>query len=107
MQDLLGTTLILLVACSLAAVVTAMLKLPALLGYLAVGAALGPSLAAWIVPGAALSFLSELGGGAVAVHGGAGTGDVARGHSRRRRQWRSGFNAPNHYCVNSMGGNVL
>jgi CPA2 family monovalent cation:H+ antiporter-2 len=61
MQDLLGTTFILLVACSLAAVVTAMLKAPALLGYLAVGAALGPSVAAWIVPGPALSFLSELG----------------------------------------------
>lgn len=61
MQDLLGSTAVLLAACSLAAVVTAMLKLPALLGYLAVGAALGPSSAAWIVPGPALNFLSELG----------------------------------------------
>lgn len=61
MQDLLGTTLILLAACSLAAVVTAKLKAPALLSYLVVGAVLGPSVAAWIVPGAALSFLSELG----------------------------------------------
>jgi CPA2 family monovalent cation:H+ antiporter-2 len=61
MQDLLGTTLILLAGCSLAAVITASLEVPALLGYLAVGALLGPSLAAWIVPGPALSFLSELG----------------------------------------------
>jgi len=61
MQDLLGTTLILLAACSLAAVVTAKLKAPALLGYLVVGAVLGPSVAAWVVPGEALSFLSELG----------------------------------------------
>ena len=61
MQDLLGTTLTLLAACSLAAVVTAKLKTPALLGYIVVGAVLGPSVAAWIVPGAPLSFLSELG----------------------------------------------
>lgn len=61
MQDLLGTTLMLLAACSLSAVVTARLKVPALLGYIVVGAVLGPSVAAWIVPGEALSFLSELG----------------------------------------------
>lgn len=50
MQDLLGTTLTLLAACSLAAVVTAKLKTPALLGYIVVGAVLGPSVAAWILP---------------------------------------------------------
>jgi CPA2 family monovalent cation:H+ antiporter-2 len=61
MQDLLGTTLTLLAACSLAAVVTAKLKTPALLGYIVVGAVLGPSVAAWVVPGAPLRFLSELG----------------------------------------------
>ncbi len=61
MQDLLGTTLALLAACSVAAVVTAALRIPTLLGYLTVGAVLGPSLFAWVVPGPALSFLSELG----------------------------------------------
>lgn len=61
MQDLLGTTLILLVACSLAAALTARLKIPTLLGYLLVGVLLGPPVTAWIMPGAALSFLSELG----------------------------------------------
>lgn len=61
MQDLLGTTLILLVACSLAAVLTARLKVPTLLGYLVIGALLGPSIMGWVMPGQALSFLSELG----------------------------------------------
>ncbi len=61
MPDLLGTILLLLAACSLAAVLAAALNVPTLLGYLAVGAALGPSLLAWIKPGAALDFLSELG----------------------------------------------
>lgn len=61
MQDLLGATLILLAACSLAAVLAAALRVPTLLGYLAVGALLGPSVLAWIKPGPALSFLSELG----------------------------------------------
>lgn len=42
MQDLLGTTLILLVACSLAAALTARLNIPTLLGYLLVGVLLGP-----------------------------------------------------------------
>lgn len=41
MQGLLGVTLSLLAACSLAAVVTAALRVPALLGYLAAGALLG------------------------------------------------------------------
>nr|WP_322939178.1 hypothetical protein [Pseudomonas sp. s4] len=40
---MLGATLILLAACSLAAVATAAFRVPALLGYLAVGALLGPS----------------------------------------------------------------
>jgi CPA2 family monovalent cation:H+ antiporter-2 len=61
MQDLLGTTLMLLAACSLAATLTARLKIPTLLGYLVIGILLGPSVTAWIVPGQALSFLSELG----------------------------------------------
>lgn len=51
MQDLLGATLILLAACSLAAVVTAALRVPALLGYLAAGALLGPSVTGVIAPG--------------------------------------------------------
>lgn len=61
MQDLLGTTLILLAACSLAAVLTARLKVPTLLGYLVIGALLGPSISGWVMPGQALSFLSEIG----------------------------------------------
>lgn len=61
MQDLLGATLILLAACSLAAVATAAFRVPALLGYLAVGALLGPSVSGVIAPGEALDFLSELG----------------------------------------------
>ena len=61
MQDLLGTTLILLAACSLAAVATAAFRVPALLGYLAVGALLGPSVSGVVAPGEALDFLSELG----------------------------------------------
>ena len=61
MQDLLGTTLILLAACSLAAVATAAFRVPALLGYLAAGALLGPSVTGVIAPGEALDFLSELG----------------------------------------------
>ena len=68
MQDLLGTTLILLVACSLAAALTARLNIPTLLGYLLVGVLLGPPVTAWIMPGPALNFLSELG---VALVGGA------------------------------------
>lgn len=61
MQDLLGTTLILLAACSLAAALTARLNIPTLLGYLLVGVLLGPPVTAWIMPGPALNFLSELG----------------------------------------------
>lgn len=61
MQDLLGTTLVLLAACSVAAVATAAFRVPTLLGYLTVGALLGPSLSALIVPGPSLNFLSELG----------------------------------------------
>lgn len=61
MQDLLGTTLILLAACSVAAVGTAVLRVPTLLGYLAVGALLGPSVSGVIAPGETLDFLSELG----------------------------------------------
>lgn len=61
MPDLLGTTLILLVACSLAAALTARLKIPTLLGYLLVGVLLGPPVTAWIMPGPALNFLAELG----------------------------------------------
>lgn len=61
MQDLLGATLILLAACSLAAVATAAFRVPALLGYLAVGALLGPSVSGVIAPGEALTFISELG----------------------------------------------
>ena len=61
MQGLLGVTLSLLAACSLAAVVTAALRVPALLGYLAAGASLGPSVTGVIAPGEALDFLSELG----------------------------------------------
>lgn len=49
MQDLLGATLILLAACSLAAVATAAFRVPALLGYLAVGALLGPSVSSVVV----------------------------------------------------------
>ncbi|OZO81077.1 sodium:proton exchanger, partial [Escherichia coli] len=60
-QDLLGTTLILLAACSLSVVATAAFRVPALLGYLAVGALLGPSVSGVIAPGEALTFISELG----------------------------------------------
>src|SRR2546428_374222 len=42
-SPLLGTTLILLAACSLAAMATAAFRVPALLGYLSVGVVLGPS----------------------------------------------------------------
>ena len=59
MQGLLGTTLILLAACSLAAMATAAFRVPALLGYLSVGVVLGPSVIGVIAPGETLSFLSE------------------------------------------------
>ena len=59
MQDLLGATLILLAACSLAAVATAAFRVPALLGYLSVGVVLGPSVTGVIAPGETLTFLSE------------------------------------------------
>ena len=59
--DLLTPTLILMAACSFAALLTARLHIPSLLGYLGVGVLLGPALLAWIVPGPALTFLSELG----------------------------------------------
>lgn len=61
MQGLLGATLILLAACSLAAMATAAFRVPALLGYLSVGVVLGPSVIGVIAPGETLSFLSELG----------------------------------------------
>lgn len=61
MENLLGMSLILLSACSLAAVFTAKLNIPSLLGYLVVGAFLGPSITALIEPGPALHFMSELG----------------------------------------------
>jgi CPA2 family monovalent cation:H+ antiporter-2 len=61
MEDLLGTTLILLVACSLAAVSAAALRVPTVLGYLAVGVVLGPSVSGVVAPGETLDFLSELG----------------------------------------------
>ena len=61
MQALLGTTLILLAACSLASMATAAFRVPALLGYLSVGVVLGPSVIGVIAPGETLSFLSELG----------------------------------------------
>lgn len=51
MQGLLGTTLILLAACSPAAMATAVLRVPALLGYLSVGVVLGPSVIGVIAPG--------------------------------------------------------
>ncbi|WP_213976540.1 cation:proton antiporter, partial [Serratia marcescens] len=61
MQALLGDTLILLAACSLASMATAAFRVPALLGYLSVGVVLGPSVISVIAPGETLSFLSELG----------------------------------------------
>lgn len=61
MQGLLSVTLILLAGCSVAAVVTAAFRVPTLLGYLAVGAFLGPSVSGVIAPGDTLNFLSELG----------------------------------------------
>ncbi|GHK10304.1 hypothetical protein ECZU18_07290 [Escherichia coli] len=51
MQGLLGTTLILLAACSPAAMATAAFRVPALLGYLSVGVVLGPSVIGVIAPG--------------------------------------------------------
>ena len=61
MQGLLSVTLILLAGCSVAAVVTAAFRVPTLLGYLTVGALLGPSVSGVIAPGDTLNFLSELG----------------------------------------------
>ena len=61
MQDLLITSFSLLAACTFAAVVAAILRMPTLTGYLAVGALLGPSAAGILIPGGALDFLSELG----------------------------------------------
>jgi len=60
MQDLVGTTLILLAACSLAAVLTARLKVSTFLGHLVIGALLGASTTGWVMPGQTLSFLSGL-----------------------------------------------
>jgi CPA2 family monovalent cation:H+ antiporter-2 len=59
--NLLTPILILLGAGSLAALLTARLGVPTLLGYLTAGVILGPGALAWIMPGPALSFLSELG----------------------------------------------
>ncbi|OZO76071.1 cation:proton antiporter, partial [Escherichia coli] len=59
-QDLLGTTLILLAACSLSVVATAAFRVPALLGYLAVGVA-GPLSHRRDRAGGDADFLSELG----------------------------------------------
>jgi len=61
MHDLLTVTLLLLAVCSLAAMAASYLRAPTLLGYLAVGALLGPFLLGWVGSGRTLNFLSELG----------------------------------------------
>ncbi len=61
MQDLFSFSLVLLVAGALAAAVSARLRLPTLLGYLAAGVLLGPSVFALLLPGESLNFLAEVG----------------------------------------------
>ncbi len=61
MPDLFATTLILFAAAVVAAAVSARLRLPTLLGYLAAGVALGPSITGILHPGPALTFLAEVG----------------------------------------------
>lgn len=61
MQDLFSYSLVLLVAGALAAAATARLRLPTLLGYLAAGVILGPSVSGLLQPGESLSFLAEVG----------------------------------------------
>jgi CPA2 family monovalent cation:H+ antiporter-2 len=60
-QDLLTLSLLLLVGCGLAAMGASYLRVPTVLGYLAVAVLLGPSVLGWVGPGPALSFLSEVG----------------------------------------------
>lgn len=61
MQDLFSFSLVLLVAGAIAAAISARLRLPTLLGYLAAGVMLGPSVSALLLPGESLSFLAEVG----------------------------------------------
>ncbi|MFN7087529.1 MAG: cation:proton antiporter, partial [Burkholderiales bacterium] len=61
MQDLFSFVLVLLAAGAVSAAVSARLRLPTLLGYLAAGALLGPSAFGVLQPGPALTFLAELG----------------------------------------------
>ncbi|MEO1766615.1 cation:proton antiporter [Thiobacter aerophilum] len=61
MQDLFSFSLALLVAGAIAAAVASRLRLPTLLGYLAAGVALGPSVSGLLQPGASLTFLAEVG----------------------------------------------
>lgn len=61
MHDLLTVTLLLLTVCSLAAMIASYLRTPTLLGYLAVGALLGPFLLGWVGSSQTLNFLSEVG----------------------------------------------
>jgi CPA2 family monovalent cation:H+ antiporter-2 len=61
MQDLFSLALVLLAAGAVAAALSARLRLPTLLGYLAAGIVLGPSVSGLLKPGPALGFLAELG----------------------------------------------
>ncbi|MEJ5212244.1 MAG: cation:proton antiporter, partial [Burkholderiales bacterium] len=61
MQDLFSFSLVLLVAGAIAAAIASRLRLPTLLGYLAAGVALGPSVSGLLQPGESLTFLAEVG----------------------------------------------
>jgi len=60
-QDLFSFAFVLLVAGTLAAAASARLRLPTLLGYLAAGVLLGPSVLGLLQPGPSLTFLAEVG----------------------------------------------
>lgn len=61
MHDLLSISALLLLSCGFFVLLATRLGLPPLIGYLAVGILLGPSVSGWIQQGESLSFLSEVG----------------------------------------------
>jgi len=61
MHDLVSIAALLLLSCGFFVLLATRFGLPPLIGYLAVGILLGPSVSGWIQQGESLSFLSEVG----------------------------------------------
>jgi CPA2 family monovalent cation:H+ antiporter-2 len=61
MQDLLSLSVTLVAAGAIAAGLCARLRMPTLLGYLAAGSVLGPSIGNVVQPSEALNFLAHIG----------------------------------------------